>query len=90
MNDQQPDPSATFRADQEAAQAEQATREETQWGLHVRDHDAQVAMKMAAAANEQAKAELRDSITLTIYVAASMGSVWAIVQGVQAVIGWVR
>lgn len=93
MTDQpEMDPTATFRLDQEAAENEAKTRDEVGWELHVKDAVAQIAMKEAAAANEQAKANMREAIALTIYAALSLGGtialVWAIVQAVQAVVGW--
>lgn len=84
------DPGMTFRLDQEAAEQETKTRDEMGWILQVRDADAQIRMKEAAAANEQAKASVRESITLAIYAGISVGAVWATAQGVQAVIGWVQ
>lgn len=93
MNDQpKMDPQATFRLDQEAAEAENKTRDEVGWEMHVYDAQAQVAMKVSAAANEQAKANLREAAALGIYAAVSIGGlfslVWGITQAVQAVVGW--
>ena len=93
MTDQpEMDPTATFRLDQEAAQAEAQTRDEVGWELHVQDAQAQVAMKVAAAANEQAKANMREAIALTLYALLSIGGlfalVWGVTQAVQAVVGW--
>lgn len=90
-NDQTPpDPSATFRLDQEAAEAEAQTRDQMGWDLHVQDAQAQVAMKVAAAANEQAKADLRGTISTALAMGATGAAVWAITQAVQAVAGWVQ
>lgn len=93
MTDQpEMDPTATFRLDQEAAENEAKTRDEVGWELHVQDAQAQIAMKVAAAENETAKANLRQAIVLTLYAALSLGGtialVWAIAQAVQAVVGW--
>lgn len=86
------DPAATFRLDQEAAETEARTRDEMGWILHVRDADAQIKMKEAAAANEQAKATLREAISLAIYATLSIGGtvavVWLAAKAVRAVAGW--
>lgn len=90
MSDEQQgmDPAATFRLDQEAAQAEQATRDDTAWANHVRDQEATIQMKVEAAHLEMAKANLREAITLGIYAGVSVGGVWVAVQAVQGIVGW--
>lgn len=82
------DPAATFRLDQEAASAEEATRDQVAWRNHVRDQEATITMKVEAAHLEMAKANLRESITLGIYAGISVGGVYAAVQAIQGIIGW--
>jgi len=87
-DDQQPDPTATFRLDQEAAQTEAQTRDQVGWELHVKDAAATVRMKDQAARLEGSKADMREAVTLAIYAGVSIGGTWAVVEGIQAVIGW--
>lgn len=86
------DPQATFRQDQEAAEAEDRTRDQVQWDLHVQDAAAQVDMKRAAAANEQAKASLWGAASVAIYGGVLLGGIyagaWGVTKVAQTVVGW--
>jgi len=81
MEQNQPDPSATFRLDQEAAEQEAATREETAWRLNVRNGDANAAQVEAHAAHMNAKAEFWKALAGAVYVITTVG--------VGAVLWWV-
>lgn len=88
MTEQQPDPGATFRLDQADAANEQATRDQTIWDHQVEDALVSIAMKRAHAQRTVAVANVLEALAMTLYLAAALGSVLAVVLALRAVIGW--
>lgn len=80
---------AAFLADQQAAEEESATREETAWRLNVRNGDANALQAEAHAMHMAAKAKFWEALGGLIYVATTLGVCavlwWVIAFIVQAV-----
>ena len=73
MEQNQPDKArAAFLADQEAAQAEQSTRDETAWELNVRNGMANALQAETHAAHMAAKAKFWDALAGMVYVATTL------------------
>lgn len=73
MEQNQPDPArAAFLADQEAAQEEQSTRDQTAWELNVRNGMANALQAETHAAHMAAKAKFWDALAGMVYVATTL------------------
>lgn len=87
-HDPTPDPTATFRLDQQEAAAEAATRDQTAWEQHVQDTEANLAMKRAHTLRTLAQANIMEALSLAIYSALILGTLWLAVVAIQGIVGW--
>lgn len=88
MTDEQNDPRAQFLADQEAAEQEAATRDETQWALNVETVKADLAMKHAHTSHTEAKAFAWNALATLVTVTTTLGAVAAVSLGLRTAVRW--
>lgn len=73
MSDLTPDPGATFQLDQDAAESELATRDQTNWENHLEVHATNVDHARAMSERIRAQAKLWDAVA-TVVVAGTLAA----------------
>lgn len=78
----------TFRADQEAAQADLASRDAAMWDANLRQALAQTEVAESVAKLQKAKANALEVTALVVAFAGIVGTAWAVGAGIAHVVRW--